>query len=79
LPSAAVFATCAGALNVTETIAARIDLSIGFLQPIERGLSSPSLRVLPRLRRAGVGIAALFGSRPSGERGFRRGNAKSAR
>ena len=49
-----------------ETIAARTDLSIGFLSQIERGLSSPSLRVLATLADVlGVGIAALFGSRPS--------------
>ncbi|MCP1866569.1 helix-turn-helix domain-containing protein, partial [Bradyrhizobium japonicum] len=29
-----------------ETVAARTNLSIGFLSQIERGLSSPSLRVL---------------------------------
>ena len=49
-----------------ETIAERTDLSIGFLSQIERGLSSPSLRVLATLADVlGVGIAALFGSRPS--------------
>src|SRR5437588_2171385 len=49
-----------------ETIAARTDLSIGLLSQIERGLSSPSLRVLATLADVlGVGIAALFGSRPS--------------
>ena len=49
-----------------ETIADRTDLSIGFLSQIERGLSSPSLRVLATLADVlGVGIAALFGSRPS--------------
>src|SRR6187402_213265 len=48
-----------------ETVAARTDLSIGFLSQIERGLSSPSLRVLATLADVlGVGIAALFGSRP---------------
>lgn len=48
-----------------ETIADRTDLSIGFLSQIERGLSSPSLRVLATLADVlGVGIAALFGSRP---------------
>ena len=31
-----------------ETVAARTKLSIGFLSQIERGLSSPSLRVLAR-------------------------------
>ena len=34
-----------------ETIAAKTDLSIGFLSQIERGLSSPSLRVLATLCR----------------------------
>ena len=49
-----------------ETIAARTDLSIGFLSQIERGLSSPSLRVLATLADVlGVGIAALFGGKPS--------------
>ena len=49
-----------------ETIAERTDLSIGFLSQIERGLSSPSLRVLATLADVlGVGIAALFGSRPT--------------
>ena len=48
-----------------ETIADRTDLSIGFLSQIERGLSSPSLRVLATLADVlGVGIAALFDSRP---------------
>jgi transcriptional regulator with XRE-family HTH domain len=47
-----------------ETIAERTALSIGFLSQIERGLSSPSLRVLATLADVlGVGIAALFGSR----------------
>jgi transcriptional regulator with XRE-family HTH domain len=45
-----------------ETVAARTDLSIGFLSQIERGLSSPSLRVLATLADVlGVGIAGLFG------------------
>ncbi|ANV99806.1 cupin domain-containing protein [Bradyrhizobium icense] len=49
-----------------ETIAAKTDLSIGFLSQIERGLSSPSLRVLATLADVlGVGIAALFGSQPN--------------
>ena len=49
-----------------EAIAATTDLSIGFLSQIERGLSSPSLRVLATLADVlGVGIAALFGSKPS--------------
>ncbi len=47
-----------------EAVAARTDLSIGFLSQIERGLSSPSLRVLATLADVlGVGIAALFGAR----------------
>jgi transcriptional regulator with XRE-family HTH domain len=49
-----------------ETVVARTDLSIGFVSQIERGLSSPSLRVLATLADVlGVGIAALFGARPS--------------
>ena len=48
-----------------ETVAARTDLSIGFLSQVERGLSSPSLRVLATLADVlGVGIAALFGASP---------------
>ncbi|MCK1739424.1 cupin domain-containing protein [Bradyrhizobium sp. 139] len=51
-----------------ETVAARADLSIGFLSQIERGLSSPSLRVLATLADVlGVGIAALFGASPSAD------------
>jgi transcriptional regulator with XRE-family HTH domain len=47
-----------------ETVAARTDLSIGFLSQIERGLSSPSLRVLATLADVlGVGIAGLFGAK----------------
>ncbi len=47
-----------------EVVAARTDLSVGFLSQIERGLSSPSLRVLATLADVlGVGIAALFGSK----------------
>jgi len=46
-----------------ETVAVRTDLSIGFLSQIERGLSSPSLRVLATLADVlGVGIAGLFGT-----------------
>ncbi|WP_249148566.1 cupin domain-containing protein [Bradyrhizobium jicamae] len=49
-----------------ETVAARADLSIGFISQIERGLSSPSLRVLATLADVlGVGIAALFGATPN--------------
>jgi transcriptional regulator with XRE-family HTH domain len=44
-----------------ERVAVRADLSIGFLSQIERGLSSPSLRVLATLADVlGVGIAGLF-------------------
>lgn len=51
-----------------ETVAERTSLSIGFLSQIERGLSSPSLRVLATLADVlGVGIAALFGASPSGD------------
>lgn len=51
-----------------ETVAERTDLSIGFLSQIERGLSSPSLRVLAILADVlGVGIAALFGASPSAD------------
>lgn len=47
-----------------EAIAARTDLSIGFLSQIERGLSSPSLRVLATIADVlGVGIAGLFGAK----------------
>src|SRR6266700_1104594 len=47
-----------------ETVAARTDLSVGFLSQIERGLSSPSLRALVTLADVlGVGVAALFGTR----------------
>ena len=47
-----------------ETVAGRTDLSIGFLSQIERGLSSPSLRVLATLADVlGVGIAGLFGAK----------------
>lgn len=47
-----------------ETVAARSDLSIGFLSQIERGLSSPSLRVLATLADVlGIGIAGLFGAK----------------
>jgi transcriptional regulator with XRE-family HTH domain len=49
-----------------ETVAARTELSIGFLSQIERGLSS--LRVLATLADVlGVGIAALFGASPSAD------------
>jgi len=51
-----------------ETVAAETALSIGFLSQIERGLSSPSLRVLATIADVlGVGIAALFGAGPQGD------------
>ena len=51
-----------------ETVAAKTALSIGFLSQIERGLSSPSLRVLATLADVlGVGIAALFGASPGAD------------
>jgi len=47
-----------------EAVAARTDLSFGFLSQIERGLSSPSLRVLATLADVlGVGLAGLFGAK----------------
>ena len=50
-----------------EAVAARTQLSIGFLSQIERGLSSPSLRVLATLADAlDVGIAALFSPKENG-------------
>ena len=53
-----------------ETVVARTDLSIGFVSQIERGLSSPSLRVLATLADVlGVGIAALFGAKPNDDGG----------
>ncbi len=46
-----------------ETVGAQTGLSIGFISQIERGLSSPSLRVLATLADTlGVGIAGLFGA-----------------
>jgi len=53
-----------------EVIAARADLSIGFLSQIERGLSSPSLRVLATIADVlGVGIAGLFGAKETAGNG----------
>jgi transcriptional regulator with XRE-family HTH domain len=53
-----------------EAIAARTDLSIGFLSQIERGLSSPSLRVLATIADVlGVGIAGLFGAKETAAAG----------
>ncbi len=51
-----------------ESVATRTALSIGFLSQIERGLSSPSLRVLATIADVlGVGIASLFGASPGGD------------
>ncbi|WP_160883335.1 cupin domain-containing protein [Microvirga makkahensis] len=48
-----------------ETVAARASLSVGFISQIERGLSSPSLRVLATLADVfEVSIAALFDAAP---------------
>ncbi|ACA17967.1 transcriptional regulator, XRE family [Methylobacterium sp. 4-46] len=48
-----------------KAIAARTGLSIGFLSQVERGLSSPSLRVLTQLADLlEVGLASLFGAAP---------------
>jgi transcriptional regulator with XRE-family HTH domain len=45
-----------------KAAAAATGLSIGYLSQVERGLSSPSLRVLTQMADLlGVGIAALFG------------------
>lgn len=45
-----------------EILAERAKMSIGFLSQVERGLSSPSLRVLATLAdELGIGIAALIG------------------
>jgi len=53
-----------------ETVAARSALSVGFVSQVERGLSSPSLRVLATLADVfGVGIAALFGNDKAGPAG----------
>jgi transcriptional regulator with XRE-family HTH domain len=47
-----------------EVVAGSTDLSIGYLSQIERGLSSPSLRVLATIADVlGVGIAGLFGTK----------------
>jgi transcriptional regulator with XRE-family HTH domain len=54
-----------------ETLAAKTEFSIGFISQIERGLSSPSLRVLATLADVlGVGIAALFGASPNTDGAF---------
>jgi transcriptional regulator with XRE-family HTH domain len=45
-----------------ETVGAQTGLSIGFLSQVERGLSSPSLRVLTAIADAlSVSLGALFG------------------
>ncbi|MGK9235247.1 cupin domain-containing protein [Inquilinus limosus] len=49
-----------------ETVAARSGLSIGFVSQVERGLSSPSLKVLTTIGDVlGVGLAGLFGPAPA--------------
>jgi transcriptional regulator with XRE-family HTH domain len=51
-----------------ETVATRTDLSIGFLSQIERGMSSPPLRVLATLADVlGIGIAGLFGAKENAD------------
>ncbi|MGH6644057.1 MAG: cupin domain-containing protein [Bradyrhizobium sp.] len=53
-----------------EAVAGSTDLSIGFLSQIERGLSSPSLRVLATIADVlGVGIAGLFGAKETADTG----------
>ena len=49
-----------------ETVSARSGLSIGFVSQVERGLSSPSLKVLTAIGDVlGVGLAGLFGPAPA--------------
>lgn len=56
-----------------ETVAERCGVSIGFLSQIERGLSSPSLRVLTALADVlGVSFASLFVAEGEGKRGRKR-------
>ena len=50
-----------------ETIAARTDLSIGYLSQIERGLSSPSLRVLATLAESSVSASPRCSVRRPGD------------
>ncbi|GJD50328.1 HTH-type transcriptional regulator PuuR [Methylobacterium crusticola] len=51
-----------------KAVAGAAGLSIGFLSQVERGLSSPSLRVLALIADVlGVGLAALFGEAPAPE------------
>ena len=46
-----------------KSVAARAELSIGFLSQVERGLSSPSLRVLTAIADVlEVGLSGLFGA-----------------
>jgi transcriptional regulator with XRE-family HTH domain len=53
-----------------ETVAGTAGLSIGFLSQIERGLSSPSLKVLAALADAlDLSIGALFGTAPGSATG----------
>ncbi|MCS3561757.1 ribosome-binding protein aMBF1 (putative translation factor) [Bradyrhizobium elkanii] len=61
-----------------EVVAARTDLSIGFISQIERGLSSPSLRVLATLADVlgvcpssdNLRLIRLFAKRGSGSSGL---------
>lgn len=56
-----------------ETVAERCGVSIGFLSQIERGLSSPSLRVLTALADVlGVSFASLFVAEGDLKRGRKR-------
>lgn len=49
-----------------ESVSARSGLSIGFVSQVERGLSSPSLKVLTALGDIlGVGLGGLFGPPPA--------------
>lgn len=53
-----------------KTVSERTGMSIGFLSQIERGLSSPSLRVLAGLSDVlGVGLAGLFRTAADDEQG----------
>lgn len=63
-----------------ETVAERCGVSIGFLSQIERGLSSPSLRVLTALADVlEVGFSSLFVAEGEGRRGRKRKSAANGR
>jgi transcriptional regulator with XRE-family HTH domain len=54
-----------------KAVAEGTGLSIGFLSQVERGLSSPSLRVLTQIADLfGVGLSALFGAESPEAAGF---------